>query len=163
MIFFRIVCFLQMLITVFLTFTSVISFFNTSSFYYVIETIAFMLMAALSILGLTLVSTHYPDKPIIGRQKSVFNWLFLFNFLLIAFVFALFFSEIKQLRMASIIFNRPLLSLPVEMHISFLVILALLVFHFMILYGLYTLRRRLFFNFYTQKQFEFEAAEEIKI
>ena len=93
MILFRIVCFLQMLITVFLTFTSVISLFSTGRLYFVIESLAFMLMAALAILGLTLMSTHYPDKPVTGKQKSVFNWLFLLNFLLLAFVFALFFFK----------------------------------------------------------------------
>lgn len=163
MILFRIVCFLQMLITVFLTFTSVISLFSTGRLYFVIESLAFMLMAALAILGLTLMSTHYPDKPVTGKQKSVFNWLFLLNFLLLAFVFALFFSSLKQLKLASLVLSKPVLSLPLEFLVSFGITIVLLIFHFMILYGLYNLRRKLYINFYANKQFEFEKREEVNI
>lgn len=120
-------------------------------------------MAALAILGLTLMSTHYPDKPVTGKQKSVFNWLFLLNFLLLAFVFALFFSSLKQLKLASLVLSKPVLSLPLEFLVSFGITIVLLIFHFMILYGLYNLRRKLYINFYANKQFEFEKREEVNI
>ena len=155
MILFRIICVFQLLITVFLTCTSLVNFVQNGRFYFALESFFFMLMAALSILGLNVVSNNYPDKPITGATKSFFNWVFLLNFLLLAFLFALFFSGIKTLRLASELVNKPVLSLPVQLLVSFFIITMMLVFHFAILYGLYRLRRTIHQNFY-EKTFEFE-------
>ncbi len=113
-------------------------------------------MASLAIFGINLVNTNYPDKPVAGRQKSVFNWLFLLNFLLLAFLFALFFSSYNQLKIISTLLGRSFFSLPVRMLLTFLIPFTILAFQFIILYGLYTLRRKLYENF-NARQFEFEA------
>lgn len=113
-------------------------------------------MASLAIFGINLVNTNYPDKPVAGRQKSVFNWLFLLNFLLLAFLFALFFSSYNQLKIISTLLGRSFFSLPVRMLLTFLNPFTILAFQFIILYGLYTLRRKLYENF-NARQFEFEA------
>jgi hypothetical protein len=153
---FRIVCLLQMLATVFFGFLSFTNLITSGRFYFMLESIFFMLIASLSILGLNLLHTNYPDRPIVGKQKSVFNWLFLFNFLLLSFLFGLFFSEYRQLNTIREFAGRRLLSLPFRILLPLLMALAILIFQFIILYGLYNLRRELYFNFTRNKRFEFE-------
>lgn len=155
MILFRIVCFLQMIITVFLAFKSVIYLFATGYFYFFLQSFFFLLMASLAILGLSLMGSNYPDRPVIGKQKAVFNWLFLLNFLLIAFLFGLVFSEYNRLAVIGHVLNKPVFSLPFRLLIDWLTNVTILLFQFSILYGLYTLRRQLYINSYN-KQFEFE-------
>src|SRR5687768_10841452 len=91
---FKVVCFLQMLATVYFAFTAFVSLFKTGEIYYLFETAAFALMSALAILALQVLGNNYPDKLIVGNQKAAFNWLYLMNFLLIAFLFGLFFAEL---------------------------------------------------------------------
>ena len=154
---FKFVCFVQMLATVYFTITSLISLFQSGDIYYLFETMAFGLMSALSILALNILSSNYPDKAIVGRQKRIFNWLFLLNFLLIAFLFGLFFAEYGQLKSFSRLFGRSIFILPVRLLLPLIAVVTLLIFQFVILYGLYELRRLLFKNFFVNKKFEFES------
>ena len=153
---FRIICILQMLVTVYLGFISLTSLIRSGSFYYMLEAIFFFLIASLAIFGLNLLHTNYPNRPVMGKQKSVFNWLFLFNFLLLAFLFGVFFSEYRLLNTLREFSGKPLLSLPFKTLLPLLTALTILVFQFIILYGMYTLRIELYVNFNRNKQFEFE-------
>src|SRR5688572_30745398 len=154
---FKFVCFLQMLATVYFTITSLFSLLQSGDIYYLFETIAFGLMSALSMLALNILSSNYPDKVIEGRQKRIFNWLFLLNFLLIAFLFGLFFAEYGQLKSFSRLFGRFIFILPFRLLLPLIAVVTLLIFQFVILYGLYELRRLLFKNFFVNKKFEFES------
>jgi hypothetical protein len=153
---YRLVCLLQMLATTFFTFTSLISLFNTGKGYYFLETLFFVLMVALSIFALNLVNTNYPDKPVAGKQKNVFNWLFLVNFFLLVFLFGLFFAEYRSLGLLRSIRGGSLFSLPFRFLVPLLTKIAVLIFQLIILYGLFNLRRELYRNFFVNKQFEFE-------
>jgi membrane protease YdiL (CAAX protease family) len=153
---FRIVCLLQMLATVFLSFISLISFFNTGRFADVLETIAFALVALLAIFALNLLNTNYPDKPVAGKQKSIFNWLFLLNFLLLAFLFAHFFADYASLKKIGELTGRSVFSFSFNLWWPVLLFITIIVFQFIILYGLFILRRLLYLNFYGHRQFEFE-------
>lgn len=153
---YRLICLLQMLATTFFTFTSLISLFNTGRMYYFLATIFFVLMAALAIFGLNLVNTNYPDKPVAGKQKNVFNWLFLANFFLLIFLFGLFFAEYRSLGLLRSITGGSLFSLPFRFLVPLLTKTAILIFQLIILYGLFNLRRELYRNFFVNKQFEFE-------
>ncbi len=153
---YRLICLLQMLATTFFTFTSLISLFNTGRLYYFWETIFFVLMAALSIFALNLVNTNYPDKPVAGKQKNVFNWLFLINFFLLAFLFGLFFAEYRSLGLLRSITGGSLFSVPFRFLVPLLINSVVLIFQLLILYGLFNLRRELYSNFFVNKQFEFE-------
>jgi len=157
---FRIVCLLQMMATVFLSFASLISFFNAGRFSYVFETIAFALVASLAIFALNLLNTNYPDKPVVGKQKSIFNWLFLINFLLLAFLFAHFFADYNGLRVLSSLTGRSIFSFSFRFWWPVILFGATIIFQFIILYGLYILRRLLYLNFYEARQFEFEGKEK---
>jgi hypothetical protein len=159
---FRIVCLLQMLVTVFYGFISLSNFIRIGRFYFMLEAIFFLLIAALAILGISLLHTNYPDKPVAGKQKSIFNWLFLFNFLLLAFLFGLFFSEYRQLNLLREYGGRRVISLPFKVLTPLFISLGLLIFQFIILYGLFTLRRELFLNYIRDKQFEFEEEKKVR-
>ncbi len=160
MILFRAVCILQMLITVFLAFSSLAALFSSGHPYFAMETVFLALMASLAILGLNLVTSHYPDKPVTGKLKRAFNWLFLLNFLLLAYLFGLFFREWKLLRLAAFALDKSMGSIPLQYYTSFLISVAILIFQLMILYGLYHLRRKLYFNFMRQQEFEFESENQ---
>ncbi len=154
---FRIICFLQLLATTFFAFISMISLFETGRIYFLLQTLFFCAMAALAILALQLLSNNYPDKPVAGKQKSLFNWLFLVNFLLLAFLFGLVFSSYRSMKEIAAAFDHDVFSLPFKILIRFFANLAVLVFQFAILYGLYQFRRQLYINLFMNKQFEFEA------
>ena len=148
-----------MLLTVFLAFASLITAFNSGRLYFILEACFYLLMAGLAILGINLATSNYPDKPVTGKQKTTFNWLFLINFLLIAFLFALVFTSIADLRHAAALWNIPILDLPGRIWLPLFISIILLSFQFGILYGLYNLRRKLYFNYHS-KQFEFESDEK---
>lgn len=154
---FRIICLLQMMAATFLTFTS---FIFGSIGPMILQTIAFALIAAFSIFAFSLINTNYPDKPVVGKQKTRFNQLYLFNFLLLAFLFGHFFSAFRTLRdyastlEVSIFDARWIVWRPV------IVFSCMLLFQFILLYGMYILRRILYINSVTSRQFEFETPTE---
>jgi hypothetical protein len=154
--FFRTVCFLQLLLAVFFAVTSFITVFEDGSLYYVLSTSMYVLMIWLAIIGLNLINNNYPDRPVAGKQKTVFNWIYLVNFLLLAFLFGLVFAEYRQLKALATLVGRPVLRLPFRIVTSLYLSLLLLAFQLIILYGLYFLRRLLYENFFNNKQFEFE-------
>ena len=154
---FRIICLLQMLATTLYTFSNLTNLFNKGQFQYFLEAIAFGLLGALSVFALSVLNSNYPDKPISGSQKTTFNWLYLLNFLLLAFLFGLFFSSINSLQETATLVGRGIFSLPISEWVPTLIWTGILLFHFIILYGLYILRRLLFMNHHLQQQdFEFE-------
>jgi hypothetical protein len=153
---FRIICFLQMLAATYFSFASLINYFGHGNAVNLLAIIAFTLIASFAIFALNLLNTNYPDKPVAGKQKSVFNWLFLLNFLVIAFLFAYFFSGYRMLRSLSTLMNRPVSSLPFQFWWPTVVFMIMIIFQFILLYGMYSLRRLLYLNFFSHQQFEFE-------
>lgn len=151
----RIIAFLQLLITAFLGFSSFISLFQTGSIYFLFQTLAFLLICSLALLFLNVFNNNYPDKPILGRQKTIFNWLFLLNFLLISFLFALIFAEYRELNSIANLLHRTTTRLPFQFLVFIILYSGLLLFQFIILYGLYSLRKEIYSNFLSKK-FDFE-------
>jgi len=160
--FFGLICVLQLLATAFFSITSFINLFQINAFYFLLQTIAFLLMTWLTMLALNILNNNYPDMQVAGRQKTIFNWLFLFNFLLIAFLFGLVISEYKNLKALTNLLDRSIFSLPFKWLLPFFAYAVILVFQFIILYGLYAIRVELYRNFIS-KQFEFEkkASQEL--
>jgi len=153
--FFGLICVLQLLATAFFSITSFINLLQLGLFYFLLQTIAFVLMTRLTILALNILNNNYPDVPVGGRQKTIFNWLFLLNFLLLAFLFGLVISEYKNLKVLTNLLDRSIFSLPFKWLLPFFIYSIILVFQFIILYGLYAIRIELYRNF-MKKQFEFE-------
>ena len=152
---FRIVCLLQMLSASFFTIISLISFFQSFRFAVFIRIILFLLILMLSIIAVSILNNNYPDAPVTGKQKNNFNRLFLLNFIFLIFLFGIFFGDIRQLNFFAGLTGRSIFQLPVRLFISPIINFATLVFQLIILYGLYVLRRELYFNF-RSNQFEFE-------
>lgn len=157
---FRVVCLLQMLIAVYYVFEHTIKLFVSGSAFYFLEAIFFALIGALAVLGMSLLNANYPDRPVMGKQKAAFNWLFLVNFLLIAYLFGLLFAEYRGLRLYTFFLNMSVLGLPARLLMPLLVRFAILVFQFIILFGLYSLRLELHRNFFEKNQFEFEEGKK---
>jgi len=153
--FFGLICVLQLLATAFFSITSFINLLQLGLFYFLLQTIAFVLMTRLTILALNILNNNYPDVPVGGRQKTIFNWLFLLNFLLLAFLFGLVIAEYKNLKALTNLLDRSIFSLPFKWLLPFFIYSIILVFQFIILYGLYAIRIELYRNF-MKKQFEFE-------
>ena len=153
--FFGLTCVLQLLTTAFFSITSFINLLQLGLFYFLLQTIAFVLMTWLTILALNILNNNYPDVPVGGRQKTIFNWLFLLNFLLLAFLFGLVIAEYKNLKALTNLLDRSIFSLPFKWLLPFFIYSIILVFQFIILYGLYAIRIELYRNF-MKKQFEFE-------
>jgi len=152
---YRVICIVQMLAASVFAITSLINFFRWGGLGEILRVILFVSIFLLTILALNIINNNYPDVPITGRQKTNFNRLFLLNFLFLVFLFGIIFSEFRELRALAELINRPIFVLPFEMFIPGLVSLVMLIFQFIILYGLYELRRELYLNF-TKKEFEFE-------
>ena len=150
----RIICILQALMAIFACFASLFDLLTEGSFMALLQAIAFGFIAALPILTFTVYNNNYPDKLIEGRQKKLFNRIFLIIFLLIALLFGFVFRDYRD---AVQISNLP--GFKSRSHLlfflPFIISCIILVFHFSILYGLYWLRRHINNNV-SSKQFDFE-------
>jgi hypothetical protein len=152
---FRIICLLQLLLSSFFTITAIISFFEAGGFSGFIRMILFLFILLLAIIALSILNNNYPDVPVTGKQKTNFNRLFLVNFLFLAFLFGIIIAEYREAKSIAVLLARPFFTLPFELFIPLLMNIVTLVFQFIILYGLYHLRRELYVNF-MKKEFEFE-------
>jgi hypothetical protein len=152
---FRVVCVLQMILAALILFSTLVDFFRYASFGDVFKLLLFLLIMLLSIFAVNTLNNNYPETPITGSQKKNFNRLFLLNFLFLAVLFGLLFAEYRLVSGLATLFNKPILELPFKFHLMLLGYLTSLIFQFVILYGLYELRRILYMNF-RKKKFDFE-------
>ena len=153
----RIVCGIQLVISVFQSFSSLIAFLG-GEFIFLLQAIAFGLIALLPAYTFILFGNQFPDKIIDGKQKKNFNRLFLVNFLLIGFLFGFVFRDYRLLQAVARLSSLSLHELPVIYLSGLITSLVMLIFHFVILYGLFWLRNHINFNA-TRKQFDFERQE----
>jgi hypothetical protein len=150
----RIVCILQILITIAFCFFSLFGLLTGGGFMSALQVIGFGFIAALAIFAFTIVNNNYPDKPIEGRQKKNFNRLYLINFLLIAFLFGFVFRDYRDAVSTTKLLGAG--SGPsLIFFIPFIISCVVLLFHFGILYGLFWLRQHINNNV-SRKQFDFE-------
>lgn len=154
---FRIVCLLQAAAAIYYFFRSMVAIFDQGGALNIFSFFCFAVIGAFAVFAFNLINSNYPDKPVAGKQKSWFNWLFLLNFLVLAFLFSFFFSAFRDYKeLLSFLPNR---MIPSWFKWHFASTLLLLIFQLIILFGLYNLRRLLFINAYKIRQFEFEEKE----
>lgn len=157
---FRLVCVLQILITAIHAGYSLINMFLTESYFFgILNAAGFICMLLLANLGLNLMTYNYPNEPVNDAQKSKFNWLFLINFFLLAFSSGYVFKELRKLIDSLGAYNSSVADIPVSNFLPLLIYVCLFVFHVLILYGLFVLRRLLYSN-YLQNTFEFEKKQK---
>ena len=159
-ILFRVVCIIQMLIASVFMIMGVIRLIGDPGFSAFIAVALFLVIFLQTVLAINILNNNYPNVPVTGIQKTNFNRLFLLNFFFLVFLFGMIFAEYRELNEVSSFIDRPLFKLPFEMFISIVSDLVVLIFQFIILYGLYVLRRELYFNF-MKKEFEFEKDQEL--
>jgi hypothetical protein len=152
---FRVVCIIQMLAAAILGIMSLIAAFETGNFYTFIVVLLFVFIFLLTILAISLLNNNYPNVPVAGRQKSNFNRLFLINFLFLVFLFGVIFAEYRDLKDIAILTGKAVFELPPKLFIFLFSNIGVLVFQLIIFYGLYQLRRELYFNC-MKKEFDFE-------
>jgi hypothetical protein len=153
---FRLICVLQMTISALVLFSTLFDFFRSPSLSDVFKLLLFLLTIMLSILAVNTLNNNYPDTPVTGNQKKNFNRLFLLNFIFLAVLFGLIISEYRQVSEIAVLFNKHILDLRFSYYVMLLGYVAILIFQFVILYGLYELRRILYMNF-RKKKFDFEG------
>jgi hypothetical protein len=154
----RIICVIQLILGVFQCFSSLIGFLS-GQFVFLFQAIAFGLIALLPIFTVVLIGTNFPDHVIAGKQRKNFNRIFLVNFLLIAFLFGFFFKDLRHVQAIAKAAATPFYQLHIVFLGGLLISFIMLVFHFLILYGLYWLRSHINYNA-SRKQFDFERQNE---
>ena len=152
---FRVVCIIQMLAASVFTIMAFIHFVESGNFYSFISILLFLLIFLLTILTINILANNYPDVPVAGKQKTNFNRLYLLNFLFLVFLFGIIFAEYRELTILARFVNKSLVELPFGFFLYGIANAVILLFQFIILYGLYVLRRELYVNF-MKKQFDFE-------
>ena len=152
---FRMICILQMLASSILAIMALITMFYNFTFYTFIVVLLFVLIFLLTILAVSILNNNYPDVPISGKQKTNFNRLFLLNFLFLVFLFGIIFGEYRSLDALATFSGTPVFDLPFRLFSYLIGNVLVLIFQFIIFYGLYHLRRELYINF-TKRQFDFE-------
>jgi hypothetical protein len=150
----RIISGIQLLVAVFKGFTSLTSFLTGWEFIYLFQTIAFGLIAILPVQVFLILANNYPDKIIDGKQKRSFNRIFLVNFLLIAFLFGFVFKGFQS--GAEVSEETGLLD--PYFYLNFYISMTMLIFQFIILFGLFWLRSHIYHNV-METQFDFEAED----
>lgn len=152
---FRIICVLHILSGLLISLTSMVEFLNRGGIWNLIYLLLGVLIIALGSFSVTILNRNYPDEPVEGRTKKVYNRLFLLSFLASLFLFALFFRNLQNMLDARKLLRINLSDLPWPFWSALLVSGLTLINHFLVLWGLFALRRALLYNF-SQKKFEFE-------
>jgi hypothetical protein len=138
---FRIICILQLILIVCQG-----AMYIGSLFYAGTAAYSFLVIALFTIIwifvyqGLSILNYNYPATPLTVKQKRYFNWLFLLNFLLIAFLFA---------RLVNVWWVVPVLFMNETVHAvnlfwfitPFLLSFLTFIFHMILLAGFFMLRR----------------------
>ena len=150
----RIICIIQILIAISKCFVSLVGLIG-GQFVFLLQAIAFALIAALPVFTFFISNNNFPDKPIEGKLKKNFNRLFLINVLLTSFLFGFVFKDYKQAMSLSDQMGHLYFIFFIDLSIS----IAMLLFHFSILYGLYWLRSHINNNT-SSKQFDFEEQDK---
>ena len=103
----RIICIIQILIAISKCFVSLVGLIG-GEFVFLLQAIAFALVAALPVFTFIISNNNFPDKPIEGKLKKNFNRLFLTNVLLISFLFGFIFKDYNQAMSLSDKVGKPL-------------------------------------------------------
>jgi len=147
---FRVVCIIQMIVVSLELILSVGGLFNQKFFFFsLFSTLVYFLIFVFLYQGLSLINYNYPDTPLSQRQKKSFNWLYLLNFLLIAFLFGQIVNEWRTTIPIWLILeeaNEVSLSDYLFYGYSFLIAILLFIFHIIFLGGMYNLRRLIYQN-----------------
>ena len=152
---FRLICVAQLILAAWYGIISFLNLFSVGEFIYLLQAACYFFIGWLPVFALSLYSSNYPDKPVVGTQKKVFNRLFIINFFLISFLFAFIFKEYRIISKLAYLAGLSITDFWIGMFQDIAIYTCMLIFHLLILYGLSRLRISLADNF-ANKKFEFE-------
>lgn len=153
---FRIGCFVQMILVILEWGFSVRWLFRGHNpLIPLLEIIAYSLVFIFLYKGLSLLNENYPATPLTTKQKRQFNWLFIINVLLIAFLFA---QVIVEWRWAIQLMFVLRVSFYAGLLITHSLISGVLIFlfHIVFLWGMIRLRRVIHTNILNNWYNQFE-------
>ncbi len=157
---FRLLCILQLIAVGLQLILSAGGLFNRQHILFLsVSVIIYLIIFSFVYQGLLLINYNYPETPLGPKQKKVFNWLYLLNFLAIAFLFGQLISQWKLtvpfLKMIHggwldwLLFSFSLLQAG-----------AIFAFHILFLIGMYLLRRVIYQNTIESWQEQFSDSEK---
>lgn len=141
---FRLICIVQFLLTGYMAVVSFTDIFETPGWQSVISFIAFCMAIFLVAFLLQVMHKNHPDEPLSVSQKSRFNWLFIFNFLLLAVLLSFNINDVKITARAS---GNTFNILSTFFYINVILNLLISIFQVYILVNMVKLRRSLNANF----------------
>jgi hypothetical protein len=138
---FRAVCIVQLILVAFkgiLSFSQL--FYQKNMLISFIDLIAYAIMFLFIYHGLSMLNYNYPDIPLSPKQKRSFNYLYLLNFILIAYVFA---QVVNNWWLVPFVFNSGNMSKSYWLTMTALLLISWIIFiiHLVFLAGMYILRR----------------------
>jgi hypothetical protein len=155
----RIICITQLIAAIYRGFVSLIGLIQDGHFIYLLQAIAFAIIAALPARVFIIFSNNYPEKPIEGKQKRNFNRLFLINVLLVSFLFGFVFYDYQEVfYIPGEVFSIGGLYQPIS-YFDLILSILMLILHLAILYGLFWLRTTINMNA-NNRDFDFEMQDE---
>ncbi|MBX3254177.1 MAG: hypothetical protein KF862_08565 [Chitinophagaceae bacterium] len=143
----RIACLAQIAFAGFLCVRFTVYLFSEAEVSTYVQLVSFIMAVWLAIFTMQLLHKNYPDIPVARRQKTVFNWLFIINFFLLSFHFAYIIGDIRALVRFSDELKIPVRKFPPGMFMSAILYGIVALLQVIILYGLFRLRRTLYYNF----------------
>lgn len=143
---FRLMCIVQLIMVLLCLVLDIAHLFSGGTIWSgLVNVIGYGLVFLFLCQGLTILNDNYPDTPLSLSQKRRFNWLFVVNFLLIAFLFSkvvvvweiLPFLGISDITKSYIFYN-----------LIFLLMKTVFIFvaHLLFLFGMYRLRQLIYRN-----------------
>jgi len=152
---FRLVCVLQLIAGVLLGGTALIALLKFDSFYHFLALIVYGSLSWLAAFAITILHNNYPATPVSGRQKTIFNWLYLVNFFFLAFLFSYIIKEYRLVQAYRDLYHSANVKLNISAYYLLVIHTLVALLQLLLLYGLFVLRRLLYANF-NDKSFEFE-------
>ena len=141
---FRLICLVQFVLTGYMAVVGFADIFETPGWQSVISFTAFCAAIFLAAFLLQVMHKNHPDEPLSISQKSRFNWLFIFNFLMLAVLLSFNINDVKITARA---FGNAFNILSTFFYINVLLNLLITIFQVYILVNMVKLRRSLNVNF----------------
>ncbi|MCR6721145.1 MAG: hypothetical protein NVV59_12840 [Chitinophagaceae bacterium] len=157
MAFISVFCVLQIVVAFFFAMQAFAAFLNQGKFMSAVTMVAMFLIAALPAFGIYILNSNFPAVAVDGKQKKNFNRLFLVNVLLLALLFGKVFADLSLLKSISSATGISWFDFPFSINYTFYLSIFLLIGQFVVLYGMFVLRRELYINS-MKKKFEFEES-----
>ncbi len=140
----RFICVLQFILAGCMALLSFVDIFEYRGWYGIIRFAAFGFVIWWTVFILQLIQTNYPDEPVAGGRKVTFNWLYLINFFVLPVILGRVISNVTVLYDIQKNYAG---AISAYFYGVTAVCVSMAIFQVMILYGTFTLRRKLNDNF----------------